>query len=128
MRLLFVVQRYGAEVAGGAEQLCREFATRLRARDHDVGVLTSCALNYMDWANAFPPGPTTVDGVPVHRLPVAACRRKRFFNGLNARVVWGNKLAPVHVQRRWMEAQGPYLPQLPGWLYQHAPSYDVVVF
>jgi glycosyltransferase involved in cell wall biosynthesis len=28
----------------------------------------------------------------------------------------------------WMRAQGPYVPSLAPWLYQHAPRFDVVVF
>ena len=63
MRLLFVVQRYGHEVAGGAEQHCREFATRLAARGHHVEVATSCARNYQDWANWYPEGQSELDGV-----------------------------------------------------------------
>ena len=39
MRILSVVQRYGDEVAGGAERHCRELATRLAARGHEVDVL-----------------------------------------------------------------------------------------
>jgi len=78
MRLLFVVQRYGREVAGGAELHCRQFATKLAARDHDVDVLTSCAVDYVHWANEYPPGLAELDGVQVNRLPVAAPRDLRF--------------------------------------------------
>jgi hypothetical protein len=41
VRLLFVVQRYGPEVFGGAEVFSREFATRMAGRGHDVDVVTS---------------------------------------------------------------------------------------
>ena len=67
MNLLFVVQRYGANVAGGAEAHCRMFAERLAARGHDVTVLTSCARDYDTWADAYPPGVERIDGVDVHR-------------------------------------------------------------
>ncbi len=75
MRLLFVVQRYGAEVAGGSETFCRSFATRLAGRGHVVEVLTSCATSYLDWADVYAPGTETLDGVRVHRLPVARTRQ-----------------------------------------------------
>ena len=39
MRILFVVQRYGAQVPGGAELATREFATRLALRGHATEVL-----------------------------------------------------------------------------------------
>lgn len=128
MRLLYVVQRYGHEVAGGAELHCRQFATRLAAWGHDVDVLTSCAQSYVDWANAYPPGTTTLEGVTVHRLPVAAPREDRFFGPLNTRVVWGGKPVPLYLQHEWMRTQGPYLPDLVPWLTQRAASYDVVIF
>ena len=71
MRLCYVVQRYGTHIAGGAEQFCREMAERMAARGHHVEVVTSCAQSYIDWANEFEPGRTTMNGVLVHRLPVA---------------------------------------------------------
>jgi glycosyltransferase involved in cell wall biosynthesis len=127
-RLLFVVQRYGREVAGGAELLCREFATRLAARGHAVEVVTSCALNYVDWANHYPPGTAELDGVTVHRLPVAHQRDDRLFEALNSRVVWGQRPIPLYLEQQWMRAQGPYIPELAPWLLERAPDHDVVIF
>ncbi|HZT67900.1 MAG TPA: glycosyltransferase family 4 protein [Acidimicrobiales bacterium] len=128
MRLLFVVQRYGMEVAGGAEQACREFATRSAARGHQVEVLTSCAASYVDWANAYPAGTEDLAGVEVHRLPVARPRDHVVFGGLQHRVLIGHKPVPYHLQREWMRQQGPDVPDLPGWLEERAPTFDVVVF
>src|SRR5579862_2227277 len=98
MRILFAVQRYGTEVAGGAEAACRELAWRLAARGHEVHVVTSCAQSYVDWANAYPEGDTTIDGVTVHRLAVAHARDNRFFGPLNGRAVWGHKPNPLFLQ------------------------------
>jgi glycosyltransferase involved in cell wall biosynthesis len=128
MRLLFVVQRYGREVAGGAELHCRQFATKLAGRGHDVDVLTSCAVDYMDWANKYPPGLAELDGVQVHRLPVATPRDLRFFTPLDARTVWGHKPQPLHLQRAWMQSQGPYIPELPTWLRDNCGAYDITIF
>ena len=128
MRLLFVVQRYGEAVAGGAETACRELATRLAARGHDVEVLTSCAVSYVDWANAYPPGTVRDDGVEVHRLPVDRPRDPRFFGPLNGRAVWHTSCSPIFLQREWMRSQGPNLPGLVPWLEREAGRFDVVVF
>src|SRR5579885_510188 len=128
MRILFVVQRYGKEVAGGAEAACRELAWRLAARGHDVHALTSCAQSYVDWANAYPPGEDLLDGVVIHRLPVARPREDRFFGPLSGRAVWGGKPTPLFLQAEWMRAQGPDVPELVPWLEEYAPGFDVVVF
>jgi len=128
MKILFVVQRYGTEVAGGAEAACRELALRLASRGHDVHAVTSCAQSYVDWANAYPEGDTTIDGVAVHRLAVARARDNRFFGPLNGRAVWGRKPNPLFLQTAWMLAQGPDVPGLVPWLRANAPVFDVVVF
>jgi glycosyltransferase involved in cell wall biosynthesis len=128
LRILFVVQRYGREVAGGAELCCREFATRLAARDHEVEVLTTTARDYRDWANHYPAGPGMLDGVVVHRLTVEAERHDRHFERLNTRVVWGGHPLPLSAQTQWIRAQGPWVPSLGDWLRRKVAGYDVAVF
>ncbi|HEV7886455.1 MAG TPA: glycosyltransferase family 4 protein [Acidimicrobiales bacterium] len=128
MRLLFVVQRYGLEVAGGAERAARDVAERMVGRGHHVEVVTSCALNYVDWANHYPAGSSELNGVLVHRLSVPDPRDDRLFGPLNARVVHGDPPLPLYIQEAWMRAQGPYLPDLPGWLWERAQGFDAVLF
>lgn len=128
MRVLYVVQRYGDDIAGGAEQFCREIATRMHERGHRVDVLTTCAHSYTDWANAYPPGTTEESGVRVHREPVAQTRPHRLFDELNARMRHGRRPRPLEVQREWMRMQGPWAPELPVWLHRNATAYDAVVF
>jgi len=128
MRLLFVVQRYGVEVAGGAERAARDLASGLVRRGHEVEVVTSCAVSYVDWANHYEPGSSELDGVVVHRLPVHAPREDRMFGPLNARVVNADPPLPLFLQETWMQRQGPYVPELPQWLDERAESFDAVVF
>jgi len=128
MRLLFVAQRYGAEVFGGAERFCREYATRLGARGHDVHVVTSCAISYVDWADEYEPGTSEIDGVTVHRLRVRRPRDNDLFNPLNQRVNAGHRPSPRYLQLAWMNQQGPVLPELPDWIVEHAAEFDVAVF
>ena len=55
MTLGVVVQRYGAELSGGAELHARYIAERL-ARHAAVEILTTCARDYITWANDLATG------------------------------------------------------------------------
>jgi glycosyltransferase involved in cell wall biosynthesis len=127
MRVCYVVQRYGPLIAGGAEQHCREMAERMLARGHTVEVATTCAASYVDWANAFEPGTSDVNGVVVHRFPVARPRDNQTFNEYNRRMVTGRGSRPLFNQHEWMRMQGPYAPELPSWLVRNAGRFDVVI-
>lgn len=127
MRLLFCVQRYGREVAGGSEAACREVAERLAARGHDVHVVTSRAKSYVDWADHFPEGTSELGGITVHRLSVRDVRRHEQFAPLHARMIT-NPRAPLFVQRDWLRIQGPDLPGLAPWLEEHAGGFDAAIF
>jgi glycosyltransferase involved in cell wall biosynthesis len=125
MRVALVVQRYGPEVNGGAEQLARRIA-RLLAGDLDLTVLTTCALDYRTWADHYPPGEQDVEGVRVVRFPVARERDLAAFDALSARAY----AAPddVALGRRWMRAQGPDAPGLAAHLREQGARYDAVAF
>jgi glycosyltransferase involved in cell wall biosynthesis len=125
VKLACVVQRYGAGIAGGSERHCRELALRLSAR-HEVTVLTTCAADYVSWANEFPPG-ASVDGpVRVIRFPVRRTRRLKTFADLSDEVFDSD--APEARQREWFLENGPDAPALLEHLRTHGRDYDRVLF
>ena len=79
MKLLYVIQRYGDQIVGGSESACRHFAEWLVARGHEVDVLTSCAHDYVDWADEYPAGIEIINGVTIHRFPVVEPRKDKLF-------------------------------------------------
>ena len=125
MKLAFVVQRYGADIAGGSEAHCRELAGRLSAR-HEITVLTTCARDYVTWENTFPAGTAMERGVRVMRFPVAQSRRLKVFAELSDDVFGGH--APIERQDAWFRENGPVAPALLDHLRAHGHEYALVLF
>ena len=125
MTLACVGQRYGAEIAGGSEAHCRDLAERLAA-SHDVTVLTTCARDYVTWANELPAGETHEGGVRVRRFPVARRRRLKAFADLSDEVF--SSFAPRERQEEWFRQNGPEAPALLDHLRHHGTTYDAVLF
>jgi glycosyltransferase involved in cell wall biosynthesis len=109
MKLAFVIQRYGVEVAGGAEAHCRGLVRALHAR-HQVEVLTTCALDYITWKNHYPPGTTLIDDVPVTRYLNVRERDVARFAAISDLVF--NDDHTIDDERRWIEENGPVSPDL----------------
>jgi glycosyltransferase involved in cell wall biosynthesis len=125
LRLAFVVQRYGLEIAGGAEYHCRLIAEHL-ARHAQVEVLTTCAADYITWANHYPEGREVLNGIPVRRFRVKRPRDPVRFADWTDRVF-------RHPQddgdaRRWLEEEGPFSPRLVQYLERRHADYDWVIF
>jgi glycosyltransferase involved in cell wall biosynthesis len=125
VKLAFVVQRYGAEIAGGSEAHCRQLAQRLAAR-HEITVLTSCAIDYVSWANALPPGHSLDGQVRVLRFPVSRPRRRSTFGDISDRVFDGGATAAL--QEAWFRENGPDTPALIEYLRSHGSDFDLVLF
>jgi glycosyltransferase involved in cell wall biosynthesis len=128
MRICYVVQRYGEDIAGGAEQHMRAFSERLVARGHEVHVATTCATSYVDWADVYEPGDSELNGVRVHRFRVARPRDHEAFGDLHGRLLHAGGAVLLDVQHEWLRLQGPESPALVEWLGEHGPAFDVVVF
>ena len=128
MKVLFVVQRYGERVAGGAEALARMFAERLVPRGHQVAVLTTCATDYRTWADDGPPGTTVEAGVSVHRLHVPRPRDPARFASVSARVFSPARRPCAAVEQAWMAEQGPVPEAYESRLRGLALDHDLVVF
>ena len=125
MKVAFIVQRYGLEVNGGAEFLCRQVAEHM-AKYWDIEILTTCAIDYVTWQNAYPPGPTAVHGVRVRRFPVDAPRKMSSFNRLSAKVFADG--ADPDTELAWMRAQGPFSSRFLSYLQQYRSAYDGYIF
>jgi len=125
LRLAFVVQRYGSEVSGGAELHCRWLAERL-ARRHQVEVFTTRALDYVDWANAYPAGDANVNGIPVHRFGVRRRRSIREFASIS-RVVFDGPHDAAE-EEAWIRANGPDSPALVEAIAAARDRFDLFFF
>ncbi len=140
MRLAFVVQRYGLDLAGGAEYHCRLVAEHL-ARHAEVEVLTTCAADYITWANHYPEGLETLGGLPVRRFKVKRPRDPQRFSDWSDRVLRrvaarrgsaGPPPPPAPGQAAeelaWLEEEGPFSPRLVQHVLKNRARFDWFVF
>ena len=125
LAIALVVQRYGVEVNGGAEFLCRQVAEHL-APHFQVHVLTSCALDYLRWKDHYPAGTTVMNGVHVHRFPVDRPRNPRRFRRLTQRLFSGAR--PWFDQLEWMRKQGPFSTPLFDFIRAQRDSLAAFIF
>ena len=125
-RIAFVCQRYGLEVNGGAELHCRQLAEKLAAY-YSVTVYTTCAKDYTTWRNEYPAGEENINGVRVKRFPVGKERDPEAFRRISEQVFSD----PGHTdaqEQAWIDAQGPYSPELVRTLEQERGQYKKVLF
>lgn len=125
MKVAVVVQRYGAEINGGAELHARYIAEHL-ARHVQVEVLTTCARDYITWANEYPAGTSEVGGVTVRRFPVTTPRDPATFGTWSRRIF--TMPHSINDELAWLDAEGPTSPALVRHLSDRAADYDFVIF
>ena len=125
MKLGFIVQRYGTEVLGGSEYHCRLLAERLAAQ-HEVEVLTTCARDYITWANEYPEGSDRIRGVTVRRFPNSQTRDIATFNEYSTWIFSHEHSRAEEME--WLKQQGPWSPALIEYLRRNQQQYDVLIF
>ncbi|AMR31362.1 hypothetical protein A0256_07955 [Mucilaginibacter sp. PAMC 26640] len=146
-KIAFIVQRYGLEVNGGAEFHCRILAEHLKDT-YDVTVLTSCAKNYLTWADEYAEGETLINDIKVIRFATNTMRDRKKFRVLNRKfkkrkpyqkvlrylglLDFYEKLVPSNITQEdndnWVKEQGPYLPGLINYLEENQQQYHALIF
>lgn len=126
-RVAFVVQRCGREVNGGAELLCRLVAEQMAAR-LQTEVLTTCALDYVTWANHYPAGEEWIGKLLIRRFPVKRPRDPVAFGELCAKLRPRIGTLSLAEEERWMREQGPWSPELLRYIERHRDDYDAFIF
>ena len=127
LKVAFIVPRCGLEVNGGAESLCLQVAQRM-SRHWRTEVLTTCALDYMSWANHYPVGAEVIGGVTVRRFAVDAPRDVESFNRLSSELHPRQRDCSMDEQEAWMRAQGPMSRGLAVFIDSHRDEYDAFIF
>ncbi len=125
MKIGLVIQRYGTEVLGGSEHLCRLMAERL-ALQHEIDVLTTCARDYVTWKNEYPEGSDRIRGVTVRRFATARTRDLESFNKYSDWIF--NNAHSRADEMEWLKQQGPWSPLLIEHLRRNQHQYDVLLF
>ena len=125
MKLAVVVQRYGADINGGAELHARYIAERL-AKHASVEVLTTCARDYVTWKNELPPGNDHVNGLTVRRFPVKRPRNPAEFGRRSNHVF--HHAHSLNDEERWLASEGPTSPALTRHIQRVAPEFDFFLF
>jgi glycosyltransferase involved in cell wall biosynthesis len=121
--LLVVVQRYG-DVPGGAEAHARSVVQRLRPH-FAIEVATTNSTDYLTWKGDLTAGIDRVDGVTVRRFPVERPRAWNFKLYERRAFRAGHTLDD---ERAFVDAQGPYAPELLDFLFRRGRDYDHVLF
>lgn len=126
IRIAFVNQRYGTEVNGGSEYYTMELAEHLKER-YEVEVLTTKALGYDTWEDYYTEDVEEIHGIKVRRFSVAHKRKTlemKIWNKLHGILPIGKKF----IENKWIDAQGPYSPELIEYIREKGNEYDIIIF
>ena len=125
MKIAVVVQRYGADINGGAELHARYIAERL-ARHATVEVFTTCAKDYITWKNELAAGEEKVRNVTVRRFPVSHPRNPDDF-GRRSNHIFSNTHSMAD-ELKWLESEGPASRALIRHIGRVKDEFDFFVF
>lgn len=125
MRLAIVVQRFDTAISGGAEEHAHLLARHLQA-EHEIEIVTTCALNYDTWRNELTPSTTSIDGIKVHRFPTDFEKDKEMFDSLTEYLIENPHNSIEELE--WLVHQGPYSSSLFNFIESKKHDFDYFIF
>lgn len=129
------MQRYGADIIGGAEAHAATLAQLLSRSDFEIEILTTTSKSYQKWANDFPAGKEQIiqnicvrrfKVFPKHRLTFALYKRLHLH--LHSTLLKKSNYLNYLSEKIWLILQGPYSPNLTNYLKEHSKEYDAIIF
>jgi len=127
IKVAFVVQRSGKEVAGGSEAYCSIIAQKM-VRYWDVEILTTCAMDYVTWENYYSEATDIIENVPVRRFKVDYPRDIKKFNKYSHYITSSINNISLKESEKWMRLQGPMSSDLLKYIETNKQKYDVFIF
>jgi glycosyltransferase involved in cell wall biosynthesis len=124
-KIAIVVQRYGLEINGGAEYHARLIAEKL-SRHFTIEVFTTTACDYVTWAHHYPAAREELNGIRVNRFRVQKPRDPEIFGRLQRHILQEEHILADEL--RWLEEEGPLVPDLLQELEQRQAEFDYFIF
>lgn len=121
-KLLFIIQRYGKEVNGGAEDYVRQYANHLLPY-YDIDVYTSRAINYDNWEKYYPRGHNNLDGVNVYYFN--SPKRKNVLQAISIAFLETNNSRKNGL--KFLKRQGPYIKQINKKIKKNFAKYEAIL-
>lgn len=125
LKIGIVVQRYGENVAGGAEKHAKWLAERLN-KYWDITVITTKAEDYVTWENVYKKDKEILNGIEVLRFKVDKQRKIEEFNQFSQKIF--NQNSTYEDQVEWIKRQGPYSTDLFKYLKNNKDNFDAFIF
>ena len=122
-KIAVVIQRFGREIVGGSELYALRLLEKLSSL-YSFTVYTTCALDYLTWADHYPPGESRIGEIRVIRFPVRMPRRIDLFNAYMDDLFQKPSLT-AEEEREWFLRQGPYSPELVEAMEREQEEYDL---
>lgn len=123
--IAIVIPRFGPDVLGGAESLAESLARTL-SMVYDVDVLTTCAKDYLTWANELPEGEISDGQVVIRRFKVDKTRSK-YFQLYDYQIMRKFPHIPG-MEALWMRMQGPRSSRMVKYIKEHKDRYGAFIF
>ncbi len=124
-RIGLIPPRFGTDVIGGAEAVVADIGRGLARRGWQVEILTTCARDHFTWANEYPAGESTVDGMTVRRFETRTDTAGKLRDRIGHEILSGSAVSLVD-QQRWMN-DSLRVPDLWHYVSEHSRDFRALV-